>query len=164
VTLVRRSLDLPYQPEEVFALVSDVRRYPEFVKWLTALNVTREGLEPDGWRGEAEAAIGFKGLTERFVTAVVARAPAAGAVKPVWSVDADLVRGPFRKLRTAWRVTPVATGSRVEFLVEFEFRSVVLQALAAANLDQAIRRLMACFTEEAARRYAPIDERSGHSG
>jgi coenzyme Q-binding protein COQ10 len=157
VTLVRRILDLPYRPEDMFDLVSDIRRYPDFVKWMKSLRVLSDTTHPSGFDAEAEAVIGFRGVSERFVTTVRARSPEQDpAAARVWRVEAQLVSGPFRRLRNTWVISPGEAGSRVEFLVDFEFRNLVLQALAASNLDLAVRKLVAAFSDEAARRYGSV--------
>lgn len=165
MTSLSRTLDLPYRPQDLFDLVSDVGRYPDFVKWLRRLVILSEQETDTEWRGRAEATVGFLNFTESFITDVVARRPSSGAgsddvASPVWSIDVSLVRGPFRKLRNAWRFQPSSTGARVDFRIEFEFRNFVLQGLADANRDYAVSRLIESFTDEAARRYvraaAPI--------
>ena len=70
--------------------------------------------------------VGFRGFRETFITDVDAR-------RSELAIDVSLVRGPFRKLSNAWRFQPIATGTRVDFSIAFEFRNFVLQALADAN-------------------------------
>lgn len=146
MTSVIKSVDLPYSAAEMFELVSDVRRYPEFVKWLQSLRISNETASESAWKGRAEAAVGFKGFSERFTTDVDAR-------RNDLAVDVSLVKGPFRRLVSRWRIKATPNGSRIEFAIDFEFRNLVLQALARANLDLAVRRLMESFVSEAARRY-----------
>ena len=142
-------MDLPYRAEDLFELISDVRRYPEFVRWLHSLKVIKETRTDSEWKGTAEAAVGFKGFEERFTTAIDAK---SGDL----SVDVGLVRGPFRRLKNSWRITPTDEGSRIDFMIDFEFRNFILQALAAANLDYAVRRLIDAFVDEAGRRYQKV--------
>ncbi|MDZ4760561.1 MAG: type II toxin-antitoxin system RatA family toxin [Alphaproteobacteria bacterium] len=149
MTSYRRSLDLPYRPEDLFDLVVDVRRYPEFVTWVRELSVLREEKTEDRWRGAAKAVIGFGGFSETFTTDIDARADDR-------AIDVNLVRGPFRKLRNTWRFTSTATGTRIDVLIEFEFRNFLLQALADANRDFAVNRLIHSFVSEAARRYGKV--------
>lgn len=123
VTICRRTLNLPYRAEDVFDLISDVRRYPEFVKWLRRLTVISEQTHENGWKGRAETTVGFGGLSETFTTDI-------DAVRSSLTVDVALVRGPLRRLTNRWRITPTPTGSTVDFQVDFEFRNFLLQALA----------------------------------
>lgn len=148
----RETLELPYRPEDLFDLASDVTRYPEFIPWIKALKVSDRRQTDAGERCRAEATVGFKGFSETFVTEVDAR-------RVGHAIDVTLVRGPFRKLRNTWRFAPSGDGARVEFSIEFEFRNFVLQALADANKAFAVRRVIDAFVKEAARRKAAADAR-----
>jgi coenzyme Q-binding protein COQ10 len=154
MTTIDRRMRLPYRSDDLFDLVSDVRRYPGFVRWIRALRVISETQADGGRELRAEAEVGFAGFSERFTTDVAVR-PAEGRV------DVRLVRGPFRHLASQWVIVPCEGGSELSFSVRFEFRSFILQALAEANRDFAVARLTDCFVEEARRRYAPVLEQSG---
>jgi coenzyme Q-binding protein COQ10 len=155
MTSLRRSIDLPYRPEDLFDLVSDVARYPDFVRWMKALRILSEESDAGARRLRAEATVGFMGFTETFVTDVDARPAAAGAVDPVWAITVANVRGPFRKLRNTWRIRPDAEGgAKIDFYIEFEFRNFVLQGLAESNRDYAVSRIIAAFSDEAAKRFS----------
>jgi coenzyme Q-binding protein COQ10 len=149
MTSLNRQIDLPYRPEDLFDLVSDVGRYPDFIKWIRSLRLISEEDEPERWRGRAEASVGFKGFTESFVTDIDAK-------KPQMTIDVSLVRGPFRKLSNAWRFTGIPTGTRIDFSIAFEFRNFILQTLADANRDYAVNRIIEAFTTEAARRFEKV--------
>ena len=116
---------LPYTPDQLFALVGDVARYPEFVPWITAMRATapvpaREGVETL----EAEA------------------------------IDVGLVRGPFRRLTNRWAFVEAPGGAaRVVFDIDFAFRTRLLDMLLAANFDRAVGKLIACFEGRAAALY-----------
>ncbi len=146
MTSHRQTLDLPYRPEDLFDLAADVGRYPEFVTWIQSLKLVSQQYEPDHSRCRAEVTVGFKGFRETFVTDVDAK-------KSDLSINVGLVRGPFKKLANTWRFSPIPTGSRVDFTIQFEFRNFVLQALADANKTYAVKRVIDAFVAEAARRY-----------
>ncbi len=146
VTVHRQTLDLPYRPEDLFDLVSDVDRYPDFIHWIQSLRLLADHEDENEMICRAEATVGFKGFKETFITDVVAR-------KKALTIDVRLVRGPFRKLANAWRFAAIPEGARVAFEIEFEFRNFLLQALADANKGFAIRKLIDAFLEEAERRY-----------
>jgi coenzyme Q-binding protein COQ10 len=142
-------MNLPYRPEDLFDLVSDVGRYPEFIKWIRSIKCIQEHEEGPNFRCRAEATVGFQGFAETFVTDVDARSSDL-------AIDVNLVRGPFRKLTNSWRFTAVESGTRVDFSIRFEFKSFILQTLADANKAFAIRRIIDAFTEEAGRRYTRV--------
>lgn len=150
VSTHRETLELPYRPEDLFELASDVARYPEFIAWIQSLKVVSEQQEADRLRRRAEVTVGFKGFRETFVTDVDAR-------RQSLAIDVSLVRGPFRKLSNTWRIKASEKGSRVEFAIQFEFRNFVLQALADANKGHAVKRVIECFVNEAGRRYSKVE-------
>jgi coenzyme Q-binding protein COQ10 len=146
VTIHRLELVLPYRPEDLFDLVADVDRYPDFIQWIQSLKIHSEQEDEKGVRCRAEVIVGFKAFRETFVTDVEAR-------RSDLTVEVSLVRGPFKKLSNQWRFVPTSSGTKVEFFIAFEFRNLVLQALADANKGYAIRRLIDAFVAEAERRY-----------
>jgi coenzyme Q-binding protein COQ10 len=140
---------LPYAPEQLFALVGDVERYPEFVPWITRMRVSNQSQEGPGIDAlDAEASVSFAFLTERFSTRVRRNATAG-------EITASLIRGPFRKLENRWRFTPQSSGALVEFELDFEFSSRLLDALLRANIGHAANRLIGCFEARAAALYGP---------
>jgi coenzyme Q-binding protein COQ10 len=149
VTTHRQTLELPYRPEDLFDLVADVGRYPDFIQWIQALKILSEQEDASGMQCRAEVIVGFKGFRETFVTDVNAR-------REELAIEVSLVRGPFRKLSNVWRFAQSPAGTRVEFLIVFEFRNFMLQTLADANRGYAIRRLIDAFVAEAGRRYRKV--------
>lgn len=149
MTVLRRSLELPYRANDLFELVSDVGRYPDFIRWIQSLRIIDEQEEGARTRVRAEATVGFLTFTERFTTDVAAD-------RDDRDIEVSLVRGPFRRLKNTWSFAPTEGGTRIDFLIDFQFRNFVLQALAAANLDFAVQRIMEAFQDEAARRYTKV--------
>ncbi len=138
--LVRR---LPYTPEQLFALVGDVRRYPEFVPWISALRTWNEREAGEGIATlDAEARVGFSIIRERFATRVRLDAPAL-------AIDVDLISGPFKRLKNRWRFAPAPGGAELTFEIDFEFGSRLLQGLLAANFERAVGSLITCFERRA---------------
>lgn len=143
---------LPYRPWDLFVLVGDVGRYPEFVPWVTSMSVGEVRPEGEGCDYvEAEASVGFSFLTERFATSVRRDAPAG-------VIEVGLLRGPFRRLSNRWAFVPVPQGTRVVFDIDFAFKTRLLDALLQANFDRAVGKLIACFEGRAAQLYTPVTE------
>lgn len=129
-------------------LVGDVDAYPQFVPWITALKTWNAHTAANGATVlDAEAQVGFAFLKEKFATRVV-RDGAAG------TVSVDLLYGPFRRLQNVWMFSPHPTGTQVDFMIDFEFKSRLLDALLSANMHRAIDKLVACFEARAAALYA----------
>jgi coenzyme Q-binding protein COQ10 len=124
-------------------LVGDVEAYPQFVPWITSMRVWNVRVGEQGETElDAEAGVGFSFLKERFSTRV-RRDPAAG------EITVNLLRGPFRRLFNRWRFHEHPDGTRVEFEIDFEFKSRLLQTLLAANFHHAVDRLIGCFEDRA---------------
>ena len=140
---------LPYTPWQLFLLVGDVARYPEFVPWVTSMRVGEPRSDGEGADCvEAEAGVGFSFLTERFATSVRRNAPAG-------VIEVGLIRGPFRRLTNRWRFEADPRGARVVFDIDFAFKTRLLDALLVANFDRAVNKLIACFEARAAVLYTP---------
>jgi len=134
---------LPYTPEQLFQLVGDVDRYPQFVPWVTRLRSwNRRSDEERVTLLDAEADVGFAIVRERFATRVRLDAPAL-------TIDVDLISGPFRYLKNRWRFAPHPKGCELTFEIDFEFKSRLLQTLLAANFHYAVERLVGCFEARA---------------
>jgi len=143
-----QELVLPYTPDQVFELVADINRYPEFVKWIRALRVSGARQEGEVHHCLGEAVVAFKGFTQTFATKVISD-------KEQNIVTVGLERGPFRHLKNTWRFEPEGEqGTRLFFHIEYEFSNFILQSLARANHDYAIEQIMDTFLAEAKRRYA----------
>ncbi|HQR89426.1 MAG: ubiquinone-binding protein [Caulobacter sp. 12-67-6] len=133
---------LPYSPEQLFALVGDVEAYPSFVPWITGMRTWNARQDGSISLVDAEAQVGFSFLKERFATRVRRDAEHL-------TVDVSLLYGPFKRLSNQWRFTPNSAGTSVEFVIDFAFKSRMLDALLAANLDRAADKLIACFEARA---------------
>ena len=133
---------LPYTPEQLFALVGDVEAYPSFVPWITSMRTWNTRQEGAVSLVDAEAQVGFSFLKERFATRVRRDAEHL-------TVDVSLLYGPFKRLSNQWRFVPKGTETTVEFVIDFAFKSRMLDALLAANMDRAVDKLIACFEARA---------------
>ena len=147
-----RQIEVPYSCQQMQELVSDVRAYPDFIPWLSALKLEREKTVNDVWEGRAKAVVGFKGFSETFVTDV----ESDGSQR---SITVSLVKGPFSKLNNQWLFEAESpTSSTVLFEIEYEFSNPLLQMLAKANLSRAVSLIMQAFLNEAEKRYGSVHD------
>ena len=130
--------------------MGDVKRYPEFVPWITAMRTWNARDLGGGVETlDAEAAVGFSFLKERFSTRV--RRDAG-----LRQIDVTLLAGPFKRLANRWQFFEAGEGAtRVEFDIDFQFKSRLLETLLAANFAHAVERLMTCFETRARALYGP---------
>lgn len=151
----RESLHLSYAPDDLFALVSDVRSYPQFIPLISALRVLREDVSEGIGELDAEARVQFRFVRESFTTRVQLD-------KPERVIRVAYLSGPFHDLANEWRFVELPDGStRVDFWIRYRFRNPVLNALMDASRSRAIRYLVERFREEAARRYPKVGSDSG---
>ena len=128
---------LRQSPEQIFQIVADVHRYPEFLPWCAAARV----LSRDETRLVADLTIGFKMFRETFRSEVTLDRPGLIQVK--------YLDGPFRYLNNTWRLTAVPQGTEVDFFVDFEFRSRMLQAVIGTVFNEAVRVMVRAFERRA---------------
>lgn len=142
---------LPYRPDQLAVLVADVRAYPDFLPWVLSMRVSNEREENAGVDVlDAEASVGFSMLKERFSTWV-------RHDRNRNRVEVGLIRGPFRHLKNRWDFIAEGDGTtRIEFMIDFAFKSRLLDLMLQANFDLAVSRLMVSFEQEAARRYGSV--------
>jgi coenzyme Q-binding protein COQ10 len=142
---------LPYTPEQLFALVADVERYPEFLPWCVGARIRERapGLIV------ADLMIGFRMFRERFTSRV--------ALDPPRRIDVTYTEGPFRYLDNHWVFDQVPGGCRIEFFVDFEFKSRILQRVIGLFFHEAVRRMVGAFEGRAQQLYgaATPDAASG---
>ena len=142
---------LPYTPDQLFTLVGNVDAYPEFVPWIQSMRTWNGRSEGEGVSlVDAQAGVGFAFLKEKFSTRVRRDAVAR-------QVDVQLLSGPFKHLANRWRFVEVEGGTKIEFDIDFEFKSRLLAGLLNANFHHAVDKLMACFEARARALYAPMD-------
>jgi coenzyme Q-binding protein COQ10 len=156
---------LPYTREQLFNLVAEVERYPEFLPWCVSVRVRdRETIESDAPDGQktvirADLMIGFRMLREKFTSRVTLSAPDR--------IDVAYLDGPFRYLNNHWVFEPRDGGCEIDFFVDFEFRSRILRRLMEPLFNEAVRRMVGAFETRARALYgktepcAPLHDAAG---
>jgi coenzyme Q-binding protein COQ10 len=141
---VTRSALLPYSAVQVYELVADVERYPEFLPWCTAARIRARRPQPDGTEViEADLVISFKVFRERYGSRVTLN-PAKNRI------DVAYLEGPFRYLNNHWHFIPQGEKAcDVDFFVDFEFRSKALQAIIGVVFNEAMHRIVRAFQKRA---------------
>ena len=132
---------LPYTPEQMFDLVADVARYPEFLPWVSAMRVRSD----TPTETVADMIVGFKGLRETFTSRVTK--------DRTGSIDVEYLDGPLKYLRNNWRFRHEEQGCAVDFTVDFAFKNRVFEMLAGQVFGTALRRMIGAFEDRAARLY-----------
>jgi coenzyme Q-binding protein COQ10 len=134
---------IPYSPEQLFDLVADVGKYPQFLPWCVGSRVRRQTEE----ELVADLTIGFGPFRESFTSRVALFRPER--------VKVAYENGPFRYLNNQWDFKPNGRGTEVAFFVDFEFRSRLLQAAIGVVFHEAVRRMVNAFLKRARDVYGP---------
>jgi coenzyme Q-binding protein COQ10 len=140
---------LPYHPEQLFDLVADIERYPEFLPWCLAAQIVRRSA--DGRELEAELSIGFKMLRESYLSRVYLERPHA--------ITVHYVRGPFRHLHNSWRFIPAPQAQTnklscwLEFEIDFDFKNRLLAKLMEGLFFEAFKVMVGAFERRARQIY-----------
>ena len=136
---------LPYTADQMYALVADIERYPEFLPWNTAARIRsrRPGPEADSELVEADLVISFKVFRERF-----------GSRVTLWPqqkrIDTEYLDGPFKYLKSGWSFADLPHGScKVDFFVDFEFRNAILGKVIGVVFGEAMSRIVRAFEDRA---------------
>jgi ribosome-associated toxin RatA of RatAB toxin-antitoxin module len=141
---VQRSVLIWYSAEEMFALVTDVAKYCEFLPWCDRSNVI--ALEPDGMK--AEVGIHFSGIHQTFTT--------RNTHVPGREVRMKLVEGPFSNLDGCWKFQPLGEGQRackVSLELHYAFKSTTLATLVGPVFDRIAGNLVDAFVKRAEQVY-----------
>ncbi len=137
---------LLYTPQQLFDLVKDVARYPEFLPWCRAARVME--VTENNFLGEL--IINYKGFSESYTSKV--------DLTPYSAIEVTMVKGPFEHLTNSWRFTTEAGGTRVDFAVDFKFRSRLLEAMMGGFFSKASEKMVGAFRERAEELYGKVDK------
>ena len=141
---------LPHSPQQMFDLVADVARYPEFLPWTAAARIrSRQPLvghaDPLAAVMEADLVISFKLFRERFGSRVTLL-PTQGQILTQY------LDGPLRDLKSVWQFAPGDQGlesCKVTFDVDFEFRNPILGGVIGLVFGEAMTRVVRAFEARA---------------
>jgi len=140
---VHKSVLIWYSAEEMFGLVADVDRYPEFLPWCDHASVV-----PEGTGMHARIGIAFGGLHQTFET--------HNEHVPGREISMKLVKGPFSKLEGQWKFTPLGERQRackVELELHYGFDNATLSRLVGPVFDKIASSMVEAFVKRAERVY-----------
>lgn len=138
---------LPYSAQQMYDLVADVARYPEFLPWNSAARIRSRKPCAGGEVMEADLVISFKLFRESFGSRVTLL-PGQGRILT------EYIDGPFKHLKSVWTFEGTASGCDVTFDVDFEFRNAILAAVIGLVFNEAMSRVVRAFEARAKALYA----------
>lgn len=133
---------LPYSAQQMYDLVADVGRYPEFLPWCAAARIRKVTPAGEARLMEADLVISFKAFRERFGSRVM-----------LWpekkKIDTEYIDGPFKYMISHWAFADTPTGCDVSFHVDFQFKNVILQKVIGLVFNEAMHRIVRAFETRA---------------
>ena len=134
---------MPYSADQMYRLIADIEKYPEFLPWCAAVRRRRSVTEGACETVDADMIVSFKVFREKFGSRVV--------LNPEESkIDVSYIDGPFKYLTNNWHFKPIDESScEVDFYVDFEFKSRTLQALIGVVFHQAMQQVVRAFEKRA---------------
>jgi coenzyme Q-binding protein COQ10 len=138
---------VPYSADQMYALVADVEKYPQFLPWNAAARIRSRSPIAGGEVMEADLVISFKVFRERFGSRVTLY---PGEKR----IDTEYLDGPFRHMKSNWSFRDVPTGgSEITFFVDFEFKNALLQGIIGMVFNDAMQRVVRAFERRAKELY-----------
>lgn len=139
---IQKSALVPYTAQEMYELVNDSARYPEFLPWCTGARVLKE---QDGERW-ASLDLSKAGIAKSFTT--------VNRLFPGERIEMRLADGPFKHLAGAWRFTPLVQdgrdlGCKVELDLSFEFAGGLVSMAFGPVFSQIAGTLVDAFQQRA---------------
>lgn len=139
---------MPYTAQQMYDLVADVARYPEFLPWTAAARIKSVDEKGDHAVMIADLVISFRVFRERFTSRVT-----------LWPeqkrIETEYLDGPFNHMNSVWvfREVEGENACEVGFEVDFEFRNAILRGAAGVFFNDAMQRIVRAFERRAAELY-----------
>lgn len=133
---------LPFSPAQLFDLVADIGRYPEFLPWCRGARI----LSNSDDKVTADLIIGYKMFREKFTSEVTLDRPREISVR--------YLSGPLAHLKNEWKFAPAPKGAcELSFQVDFDFKNPLLRGMMEMFFDKALRRMVEAFEKRAEELY-----------
>ena len=136
---------MPHSAEQMYDLIADVAAYPKFLPWCVGARIKSTTPAADGKSTviDADLVISFKLFREKFASRVTLNPEAR-------CIDVEYLDGPFRYLNNHWQFNALEDEtSEVDFFVDFEFKSPMLQAIIGVVFNEAMQRIVRAFEKRA---------------
>ncbi|MDF3048094.1 MAG: putative oligoketide cyclase/dehydratase [Candidatus Midichloriaceae bacterium] len=127
--------------EEIYNIVIDIERYPEFLPWCSDAHIIS--------RTEneivADLTISFQGLKESYRSKVMLSPPNEGSAE----VNVVMISGPFTYLQNIWKIVDIDGSTKISFFIDFEFKSFLLGKIMGAFFSVACHKMVKAFEDRA---------------
>lgn len=140
MTTYHETRELTFPPEALFSIVSDVEKYPRFIKGCQKVSV----IERDDNALKAKVTAGFGPFSETYTCYV--------HFTPHSEIRVEYIEGPFSHLENVWTFTPTDKGTEIDFKISFQFHSSIYQFMMESVFKKLVHETILAFEDEARRR------------
>lgn len=138
---------LPFSAAQMYALVAEVEKYPQFLPWNAAARIRSREMQADHELMLADLVISFKVFREKFGSRV-------RLFEEDLKIETEYLDGPFKYMKSWWSFRDLDEGGcEIEFFVDFEFRNAILQSIIGVVFNEAMHRIVRAFEKRAADLY-----------
>ncbi len=135
---ISKSVITPYTPAQMYALVSDIANYKDYLPWCPSSQI----IKSDGSVVVARVDISYLKVKAHFTTENVNI--------PNQRIDMDLVDGPFKHFKGHWIFTALGeTGCKVEFKLDYKFNNIIIEKVIGAVFEFVIKNIVDSFVKKA---------------
>ncbi len=136
----RESRVIPYDVEFIYKIIMDIESYPKFLPWCSSATIVSH----HGNSICADLTVNFKGISDGYRSQVSSRKIESG-----YEIKATSNSGPFQRLEHVWRIKSLNNGTKVEFSIDFEFKSRILNMVIGMFFSTAVEKMIAAFETRA---------------
>lgn len=136
----RESRVIPYDVEFIYKIIMDIESYPEFLPWCSSATIVSQ----QGNSICADLTVNFKGISDSYRSQVSSQKIESG-----YEIKATSNTGPFQRLENVWRIKSLNNGTKVEFSIDFEFKSRILNMVIGMFFSAAVEKMIAAFETRA---------------
>lgn len=129
---------LPYKQDELFEIILDVAKYPEFLPWCLAARIYNKSENSF----DADLLIGFKMFKEKFTSRV--------SFERSDHIHVEYIKGPMKHLNNDWKFKTIDKGGiEVKFNVDFAFKNPIFEKLVGHLFEEAVFKMVEAFEKRA---------------
>jgi coenzyme Q-binding protein COQ10 len=140
----------PYSKEQLFALVMDIEKYPEFLPWCSNAKIIKK--ESDDLL-YADLTINFKRFFHSY-TSKITILESKTVSEHFYEINVEMTNGPFKKLHNKWRFDDTDNGSYISFFIDLELKSSFFNIMLNFIFDHSYKKMLRAFENRAKEIYA----------
>lgn len=139
----------PYSKEQLFALVMDIEKYPEFLPWCSSAKIIEKASDEQLY---ADLTINFKRFFHSY-TSKITISESKTLSEHFYEINVEMTKGPFKKLVNKWRFDDTENGSYISFFIDLELKSSFFNVMLGFIFDHSYKKMLKAFQNRAEQLY-----------